>query len=188
MGNSPRIQDDHLRGPLALVFAPDGNLITSNGDAVNPDPTQPSEIVEFTINRPCDVVVSAHVSPRDLKPAFLAAIAASAFNRSRVDRASRSSRVTITTVASVGLVSSKRRSSARSGLAPLAIGLRSGILGAPARATQAASPLLFGLLMDRMGIGVLAISAGRRAGAGIIMALAPGTREYTKAIVAAQMA
>jgi hypothetical protein len=26
--------------------------------------------------------------------------------------------------------------------------------------TQAASPLLFGLLMDEMGIGVLAISAG----------------------------
>jgi hypothetical protein len=41
-------QDDHLRGPLALVFAPNGNLITANGDAVNPDPTQPSEIVEFT--------------------------------------------------------------------------------------------------------------------------------------------
>jgi hypothetical protein len=43
---------------------------------------------------------------------------------------------------------------------PVGYGLRSGILGAPARATQAASPLLFGLLMDRMGIGVLAISAG----------------------------
>jgi len=41
-------QDDHLRGPLALVFAPNGNLVTTNGDAVNPDPTQPSEIVEFT--------------------------------------------------------------------------------------------------------------------------------------------
>lgn len=41
-------QDDHLRGPLALVFAPNGNLLASNGDAVNPDPTQPSEIVEFT--------------------------------------------------------------------------------------------------------------------------------------------
>ncbi len=40
--------DKHLRGPLALVFAPNGNLLTSNGDAVNPDPTQPSEIVEFT--------------------------------------------------------------------------------------------------------------------------------------------
>ena len=41
-------QDDHLHGPLALVFAPNGDLITSNGDAVKPDPTQPSEIVEFT--------------------------------------------------------------------------------------------------------------------------------------------
>jgi hypothetical protein len=28
-------QDDHLRGPLALVFAPNGNLLTANGDAVN---------------------------------------------------------------------------------------------------------------------------------------------------------
>src|SRR3984893_10653041 len=42
-----------------------------------------------SIKRPCDVVVSAHVSPRDLKPAFLAVIAASVFNRSRVDRARR---------------------------------------------------------------------------------------------------
>jgi hypothetical protein len=31
-----------------LVFAPNGNLLTANGDAVNDDPTQPSEIVEFT--------------------------------------------------------------------------------------------------------------------------------------------
>jgi len=43
---------------------------------------------------------------------------------------------------------------------PVGYGLRSGILGAPARATQAASPLLFGLLMDHMGIGVIAVSAG----------------------------
>lgn len=41
-------QKDHLRGPLALVFAPNGNFVTSNGDAVNADTTQPSEIVEFT--------------------------------------------------------------------------------------------------------------------------------------------
>jgi len=52
------------------------------------------------------------------------------------------------------------------GTVPLAIfgpagyGLRSGILGAPARATQAASPLLFGLLMDQMGMSVIAVSAG----------------------------
>jgi hypothetical protein len=42
-------QDDkHLRGPLALVTAPNGDLITANGDAVNSDPTHPSELVEFT--------------------------------------------------------------------------------------------------------------------------------------------
>lgn len=40
----------HLHGPLALVHAPNGDLVTSNGDAVNPDPNQPSEIVEFTIS------------------------------------------------------------------------------------------------------------------------------------------
>ncbi|MFI5460763.1 MAG: hypothetical protein ACHRXM_35570 [Isosphaerales bacterium] len=38
----------HLRGPLGLVLAPNGDLITSNGDAVNPDPSQASELVEFT--------------------------------------------------------------------------------------------------------------------------------------------
>ncbi len=40
----------HLRGPLGLVLAPNGNLITANGDAVNPDPNniQNSELVEFT--------------------------------------------------------------------------------------------------------------------------------------------
>lgn len=38
----------HLRGPLGLALAPNGDLITANGDAVNPDPTQTSELVEFT--------------------------------------------------------------------------------------------------------------------------------------------
>ena len=41
-------QDPHLRGPLGLVFAPNGNLIAANGDAVNGDPTHPSALVEFT--------------------------------------------------------------------------------------------------------------------------------------------
>ena len=40
--------DPHLRGPLALRFAPNGNLLTANGDAVNSDLLHPSEIVEFT--------------------------------------------------------------------------------------------------------------------------------------------
>lgn len=38
----------HLHGPLALVRAPNGDLITSQGDAVNPDAAHPSEIVEYT--------------------------------------------------------------------------------------------------------------------------------------------
>ncbi len=43
-------QDDtHLHGPLALALAPNGHLITANGDAINPpDPSHNSEIVEFT--------------------------------------------------------------------------------------------------------------------------------------------
>ncbi len=38
----------HLRGPLALRIAPNGHLITANGDAINSDVEHPSEIVEFT--------------------------------------------------------------------------------------------------------------------------------------------
>jgi hypothetical protein len=38
----------HLHGPLGLVLAPNGDLITANYDALNVDPNQPSELVEFT--------------------------------------------------------------------------------------------------------------------------------------------
>ena len=40
--------NEHLRGPLSLRFAPNGDLLTANGDAVNADVLHPSEIVEFT--------------------------------------------------------------------------------------------------------------------------------------------
>ncbi len=40
----------HLHGPLALALAPNGHLVTANGDAVNADAQQPSEIVEFTVD------------------------------------------------------------------------------------------------------------------------------------------
>jgi hypothetical protein len=39
----------HLHGPLAMAMAPNGHLLVSNNDAINSDPNQPSEIVEFTI-------------------------------------------------------------------------------------------------------------------------------------------
>jgi hypothetical protein len=41
--------DSHLIGPLALRFAPNGHLLTANGDATpNADALHPSELVEFT--------------------------------------------------------------------------------------------------------------------------------------------
>ena len=43
---------------------------------------------------------------------------------------------------------------------PQGYGLRSGLLSAPARMLQAASPFLFGLLLDRVGIGAVGLSAG----------------------------
>lgn len=38
----------HLHGPLALGQAPNGDLLSAQGDAINGDPNQASEIVEFT--------------------------------------------------------------------------------------------------------------------------------------------
>jgi hypothetical protein len=38
----------HLHGPLAMAAAPNGDLLVSNSDVINSDPSQPSEIVEFT--------------------------------------------------------------------------------------------------------------------------------------------
>jgi DNA-binding beta-propeller fold protein YncE len=38
----------HLHGPLGLVLLPNGDLLAANGDAVNADPNQSNELVEFT--------------------------------------------------------------------------------------------------------------------------------------------
>ena len=38
----------HMHGPLGLARAKNGDLITSQGDVVNPDPAHLSEIVEYT--------------------------------------------------------------------------------------------------------------------------------------------
>lgn len=38
----------HLHGALGLVLAPNGHLLVTNNDAINPDPKHASEIVEFT--------------------------------------------------------------------------------------------------------------------------------------------
>ena len=38
----------HLHGALGMAMAPNGHLLVSNSDGINPDANQPSEIVEFT--------------------------------------------------------------------------------------------------------------------------------------------
>ncbi|WP_248295027.1 hypothetical protein [Paraburkholderia sp. UYCP14C] len=50
MGRMIYQDNKHLHGPLALALAPNGHLVTANGDAVNPDPKHPSEITEFTVD------------------------------------------------------------------------------------------------------------------------------------------
>lgn len=50
MGRPVVTDQTHLHGPLALALAANGDLISAQGDAVNGDPAQPSEIVEFTKN------------------------------------------------------------------------------------------------------------------------------------------
>jgi sugar lactone lactonase YvrE len=47
-GNLVVRDDAHLHGPIGLTLAPNGDLIVSNGDAVNPDPNQLNELDEFT--------------------------------------------------------------------------------------------------------------------------------------------
>jgi hypothetical protein len=48
-GNVIYSDNTHLHGALAMVMAPNGHLLVTNNDVINSDPTQPSEIVEFTV-------------------------------------------------------------------------------------------------------------------------------------------
>lgn len=43
-------QGSNLRGPLGLAVAPNGDLLVSNGDAINSNTAQPSELLEFTFS------------------------------------------------------------------------------------------------------------------------------------------
>lgn len=48
MGTVVYQDTQHLHGPLGLAEAPNGDLLVTDGDAINADPAQPSEMVEFT--------------------------------------------------------------------------------------------------------------------------------------------
>lgn len=69
---------------------------------------------------------------------------------------------------------------------PAGYGLRTGLLSAPSRVAQAGAPLLFGLLLDRIGLGVLAFSSvlGLAATAALL-ALQP-FRTSERSVVAAE--
>lgn len=49
MGNLIYMDNVHLHGALGMTMAPNGHLLVSNNDGINPDAKQPSEIVEFTV-------------------------------------------------------------------------------------------------------------------------------------------
>ncbi len=40
--------DGNLQGPIGLAFTPDGNLLVTNGDAVDANPSRPSLLLEYT--------------------------------------------------------------------------------------------------------------------------------------------
>ena len=48
MGDLVTNDSTHLHGPLGLALAPNGDLISTQSDAINQDPNQLSEVVEFT--------------------------------------------------------------------------------------------------------------------------------------------
>ena len=52
VGNLVYEDPKHLHGALGMAMAPNGDLLVTNNDSptINPDPNQPSELVEFTID------------------------------------------------------------------------------------------------------------------------------------------
>ncbi len=55
--------EKHLHGPLAMAMAPNGHLIVSNSDVINPDPAHSSELTEFTIEGKFVAQLSVDPSP-----------------------------------------------------------------------------------------------------------------------------
>jgi hypothetical protein len=53
----------HLHGALGLAMSPNGHLVVTNNDSINPDPLQPSELVEFTVEGQFVKQISLDPSP-----------------------------------------------------------------------------------------------------------------------------
>ena len=110
-----------------------------------------SRLAEFIIMRRIHPLVSARVaaSMHPIGAAVLAAFGSPA-----------AAAVALLHGAGNGLLTIARGTVPLALFGPVNYGARTGLLGAPARAAQAAAPLLFGLLLDSMGAWVLLVSAG----------------------------
>ncbi len=71
----------HLHGALGMAMAPNGHLLVTNNDAINPDPAQPSELVEFTIQGKFVKQISLDPSPGG---SFGLAVENNGYNTSRL--------------------------------------------------------------------------------------------------------
>jgi MFS family permease len=110
-----------------------------------------ARLIEFTFMRNAHALVSARIAvlmhPTDAAIlAFVGSPAAAIF--------------TLLHGAGNGLLTIARGTVPLALFGPEGYGARTGLLGAPARAAQAAAPFLFGLLLDQMGRGVLWVSGG----------------------------
>lgn len=110
-----------------------------------------ARIVEFTVMRRAHPLVSARLaaSLHPLGAAVLAIVGAPA-----------AALFTLLHGAGNGLLTIARGTVPLALFGPEGYGARTGLLGAPSRAAQAAAPFVFGLLLDRLGSGVLWVSAG----------------------------
>src|SRR5262245_19851377 len=110
-----------------------------------------SRLAEFAVMRRVHPLVSARIAmalhPIGVGIFALTGVAGSAM-------------FTILYGAGNGLVTIARGTVPLALFGPHGYGERTGLLGAPARAAQAFAPVLFGLLLDTMGVAALAVSAG----------------------------
>ena len=110
-----------------------------------------ARLVEFTIMRNAHPLVSARIAAlmHPLGAAILAVIGSPA-----------AALFALLHGAGNGLLTIARGTVPLALFGPAGYGARTGLLGAPARAAQAAAPFLFGLLLDEMGRGVLLVTGG----------------------------
>jgi MFS family permease len=110
-----------------------------------------ARLVEFTIMRNAHPLVSARIAAlmHPLGAVILATIGSPA-----------AALFALLHGAGNGLLTIARGTVPLALFGPEGYGARTGLLGAPARAAQAAAPFLFGLLLDEMGRGVLWVSGG----------------------------